>query len=110
PIRNADVAITAGGEWITVRSRRAGEPSDDLRARYRPAGPARAPTERERFLIGGDRIYTVEASGEVSVIEADHGPWELSPAELAVDLDALPARHGLPGPPDRPVAVYQRTQ
>ena len=107
----ADVRIAVEGDAIGVRSRRP-EGGADLRATYRPIGPETPPRPgtRDHFLLGGDRMYTSDSSGALSVIEVEHGPWSLAPAEVKFDDDEIPGALGLPGPGAVVTAVYQRSQ
>jgi len=108
----ADVEIKAAAEIVTARSQRRAQPETRLAARYRPAGGAStpAPGSIDHFLIGGDRLYTVDAAGALNAIDVVHGPWQLAPAEVAFEEDTIPQVAGLPGPGATVRAMYQRTQ
>jgi uncharacterized protein YqjF (DUF2071 family) len=82
-----------------------------LLATYRPSGPpaAPAPGSRELFFLGGDRLYSGE-TGRLLAIDVVHGPWQLTPATLRIDVDTIPASCGFPAPGADAIAMYQRTQ
>lgn len=111
PSHAADIQVAATSQPLTVRSRRnAG--GVIFRASYRPLAPG-APLQegsRDWFLLGGNRMFTSSTSGGLQVLEVEHGPWRLAPAEVTFERNDLPAAAGLPGPSGTLVATYQRSQ
>jgi uncharacterized protein YqjF (DUF2071 family) len=107
-----NVVAVAETDRVTVETRRKDEREIGLRGHYQPSGPARAPAtgSREHFLLGGDRVFTADASGRIDVIEVRHGAWALAPAEVTFDVNTIPRAAGLPGPGRDVVAVTQRAQ
>jgi uncharacterized protein YqjF (DUF2071 family) len=106
----AEVNIDAHEGGASVKALRSGS-AERLAAVYAPTGPPVQPAEgsRDRFLLGGDRLYTGEGA-RLHAIDVQHGPWALCPARVTIEIDTLAASSGLPVPGPDPVAVYQRAQ
>jgi uncharacterized protein YqjF (DUF2071 family) len=109
---HAEVGIAPGDGGITVVSSRISDAGAQLSARYRAVGQPRAPApgSRDEFLLGGDRLYTIDDAGTTRAIDVRHGPWSLAPAEVTFDLDTIATAVGLPGPERGVTAAYQRAQ
>jgi uncharacterized protein YqjF (DUF2071 family) len=111
----ADVTIgpeAAGGGWVAVACQRTSGRPARLHGRYRAVGPEAplVPGSRDEFLLGGDRMFTAGHARKPAIIEVQHGPWTLAPAEVTFTENTIPGVAGLPGPGDGLVATFQRTQ
>ena len=71
--------------------------------RYRPVGPVNppAPGSIEHFLTERYALYTVLRRGRVLRADIHHVPWPLQQAQAEIELNTVPAAHGLDlhGPP-----------
>ncbi|MDP8954527.1 MAG: DUF2071 domain-containing protein [Actinomycetota bacterium] len=96
------------GETITYTARR--------RRPCRPAGhrivirpgpplPAAEVSQRDHFLTGRWRAYTVLA-GALATVPVEHQPWRLQRAEVVALEEDLFAAAGLPAPSGPPLVAY----
>ncbi|MBM7172772.1 DUF2071 domain-containing protein [Streptomyces sp. G44] len=70
----------------------------------RPGAPIR-PAERDVWLTSRRRAYT-RRLGMPGETPAEHEPWPLADAAVAVLEETLTAAAGLPAPPGKPVAHF----
>jgi uncharacterized protein len=89
----AEMELEGGADGISYRSVRKspGDPEAELRARYRPIGPPRAPERGsiEYFLTERYCLYTVDSRSRVHRLEIHHPPWPLQPAEAEIETNTM---------------------
>jgi uncharacterized protein YqjF (DUF2071 family) len=106
PELNVRTYVIAGGR--PDRRDSAGAPAS-LRARYRPAGPARhaAPGSLEHFLAERYCLYALHPARGLLRAEIAHAPWPLQPADAALRHNTMAAPLGL-ALEERPLLHYAR--
>ncbi len=103
PYFPAEMEIQESGGWYRFRSRRRSGGDAEFRGAYRPTGDVfhASPGSLEYFLTERYALYTRAAGGLLLRGDIHHAPWPLQPAELTIEMNSVPAAHGLPveGPP-----------
>lgn len=101
--------------WVRYRSERllAEEPVR-FRATYRglgPRGTGRAARDTiEYFLTERYCLFTHNRRGQLLQGDIHHAPWPLEAAEAEIEINELPAAHGIRLPDIPPVLHFARTQ
>lgn len=106
PYFRSEMSIRKTGDWFQYRSKRSGGKAEFV-GRYRPIG-AVFKAERgtlEYFLAERYALYAVLGAGRVLRGDIHHRPWPLQPAEAEIELNTVPAAHGI-ALPDRPPLVH----
>jgi hypothetical protein len=70
-------------------------------------GPATDPASLEHFLTERYCLFT-EKGGAVQIGNIHHVPWPLEEAEAEIEINELPAAHGIRLPDRQPVLHYSR--
>jgi uncharacterized protein len=100
----ANCAITYNSRRLLTRH------SVRFRARYRGMGEVAAPSvpgSLEYFLTARYCLFTAHA-GRLLVGHIHHLPWPLEPAEAEIEINELPAAHGIVLPQRAPVLHFAR--
>ena len=82
-----------------------------FRSKYRGLGPTLAqstPGTIEYFLTERYCLYTSNRRGELLRGNIHHVPWPLEAAEAEIELNDLPATHGIRLPDTPPLLHYSR--
>ena len=78
-----------------------------FRASYRSIGqPCAGPIEQ--FLTARYSLYTTDGGGNLLRGQIHHLPWPLERAEAEIELNELPAAHGITLPDEPPLLHYSR--
>jgi len=106
-LRGVDQAID-----YASRRTHSGAPPAELRASYRPTGPARAAARGslEWWLTERYSLYTVDPEGRVVRTGVHHLQWQLQPAEAVFHSNTMAAAHRLALPPIPPLLHFSRRQ
>ena len=113
PYFDARMSVAREGDAVAYASRRVhrGAPAAAFAARYRPTGPAAAPTPGTfaHWLVERYALFARPPLRALALGEVHHAPWPLQPAECEVRVDTLAHAAGLA--PDRrpPVVHYAAT-
>ncbi|HWC17881.1 MAG TPA: DUF2071 domain-containing protein [Terriglobales bacterium] len=105
---NMQVEISAINQ-VGYRSIRRQRPRGaELRASYRPTGPAsQHKNDFERFVTERYCLYVVR-SGIIHRIQIHHLPWPLQPAEAEFEKNSMAAVNGIELPPEKPVLQFAK--
>ncbi|MGC1784105.1 MAG: DUF2071 domain-containing protein [Acidobacteriaceae bacterium] len=103
------------GGWIQYESRRLlASTSVRFRATYRGLGPqSRQRSARdtiEYFLTERYCLFTHNRRGQLLQGDIHHAPWPLEAAEAEIEVNTLPAAHGIRLPDIPPVLHFARSQ
>jgi uncharacterized protein len=84
-----------------------------FKARYRGMGPTRRLVNRaqgslEHFLTERYCLFVANIHGRLLRGEIHHAPWPLEEAEAEIELNELPAAHGISLPDTKPLLHYSR--
>ena len=113
PYYRADIRAEWRGGWISYEARRQdarGAPAS-FRGRYRASGDVLDPDPRSlaHFLTERYCLYTVDSEGQLLRGEIHHPPWELQPAEAAIEENTMPP-HDLELVDDEPLLHFSARQ
>jgi uncharacterized protein YqjF (DUF2071 family) len=98
------------GDHVVYRSHRIhrGAPPADYSARYAPVGEPwlAVPSTFEHWLTERYALFVVDGTGRIWRGDVHHEPWPLRHAEVQIEVNTLPASHGLALADTAPVALY----
>lgn len=110
PYFDARMRASDDGGWTAYASERRhrGFPAGELRARFRPAGPAyrSEPGSLEAWLTERYCLYSVDRRGRARRGEIHHVPWPLQPAEAEFAANTVVDAHGFRLPDSPPLLHY----
>jgi uncharacterized protein YqjF (DUF2071 family) len=97
--------------WMKYDSRRHGGGAE-LKADYRPVGPARDPVAGtlDHFLTERYCLYTVDGSFRPYRLEIHHRPWPLQAAEARIGCNTMADAAGIRLPSMAPVLHFSKRQ
>ena len=98
PYRHADVRIEGLDGATVFSSIRSGAVPAELRARWRPTGPAQppAPDSLDEFLASRLSLYSTDHAGSVLRTDIGHAPWPLQSAIADIDTNTHGDALGIP--------------
>jgi uncharacterized protein YqjF (DUF2071 family) len=111
PYHHARVSLTGGRDWRCVRSEgrsMGGAGWPELRARYRPTGPAdeARPGTLARFLVEPLVMFSRTAGGTLLRGVQTRVSRRLRACEVVVERNTFPEATGLPAPAGEPMAWH----
>ena len=114
PYFSARMHVEERQDWIHYRSRRStpGSRRAELRGRYRSVGAARQPERGslEYFLTERYCLYSFDSSFHMYRVDIHHGPWELTLADVELDINTMAEANRIRLPAVSPLAHYARRQ
>jgi uncharacterized protein YqjF (DUF2071 family) len=113
PYFRAQMSCEREGERVRYSSRRTQRraPTAELRCRYEPTGPPRAPEAGtiEHFLTERYSLFTLRR-GRILRLDVQHAPWPLQPAAFEFEHNTMALSHGIELPASAPLAHFARLQ
>lgn len=111
PYQHATMSVESRDGVVSYESRR-NDGRAELRARYRPTGPASTPDagSLEYFLSERYCLYHLTRSGRPYRLEIHHPPWPLQPAEAEIERNTMASASGLALPSQAPLLHFASRQ
>lgn len=112
PYMHAHMQHVSAGDDVQYSSRRthSGEPSAELKVRYRPTSPPRAsePGSLEHWLTERYCLFSQHV-GTLWRLDIEHVPWPLQNATADIEINTMASAAGISLPDDAPHVRFSRS-